>query len=230
MHATLQPSLVRPVRPRRVSVGPRLTLEELLRRAAANVDRGQVKLISGRFRPAKRGRALTPTEKGLMLLLAGGLGLAIWLHARPVPLNAHTTYFQSLAASTRLETGAPRSFAEAALRTIGRDWRATTLFTCANPAFWHYGPEVHPNTRAARIEQGLARLAAHGPVVSVMTFPAPTAVETDTVDGMEVLASRVAGQLELADGTVVRFAARLVQDGSTKRWGLAELKIPGFLP
>lgn len=201
-----------------------------MRRAAANVDRGQVKLISGRFRPAKRGRALTPTEKGLMLLLAGGLALAIWLHARPVPVNAHPAYYQSLAASTRLEAGAPRSFAEAALRAIGRDWRAATLFTCASPAFWHHGPAVHPNTRAARIEQGLARLAEHGPVVSVLTFPAPTAVDADTVDGKEVLAARVAGQLELADGTVVRFAARLVQDESTRHWGFAELVIPGFLP
>lgn len=165
-----------------------------------------------------------------MVLMAGGLALAIWLHALPAPLSAHTTYYQSLAATTRLEAGVPRSFAESALRALGTDWRPATLFSCVHPSFWQRGAEVHANTRAARIEQGLARLAEHGPVVSVLTFPATTAVTTESVGGVEALAGQVTGQLELADGTVVRFTVHLVQDATTRRWGLVELSIPGFLP
>ncbi len=230
MPATLHYSAPPPAKPKPVRVRRGLTLEELLRRAVASVDRGPARLISGRFRQVQRGRPLTRLEQGLMMLMAGGLGLAIWLHAQPVPVNAHTTYYQSLTASTRLEAGAPRSFAESALQALGSDWRAATLFACAHPSFWQRGEAVHPNTRVARIEQGLARLAAHGPVVSIMTFPVATAVETETVDGVDVLACRVAGQLELADGAVVRFATHLVQDGSTGRWGMVELAIPDFLP
>lgn len=220
----------RPAKAKLTPVRRELLLEELLRRLAAGGERAAVKSMVGRFRPVQRGRPLTRIEKGLMLLMAGGLGLAIWLQARPVPVSAHAAYYQSIASSTRLDVAAPLTFTESALRVLGTDWRPTSLFACVHPSFWHNRPAIHPNTRAARIEQGLARLAELGPVVNVLTFPAPTSVETDTVDGMEVLASRVAGQLELADGTVVRFAARLVQDGSTKRWGFAELKIPGFLP
>ena len=205
-------------------------MEELLRRAAASVEQGPAKLILGRFRPALQGRALTRVEKGLMLLLGGGLGLAIWLQALPAPVSAHAAYYQSLAASARLESGTPVALAESALRAIGADWRPAALFASVQPAFWHRGPAAHPNDRAARIEQGLARLAEHGPILSVLAFPAATAVETETAGGVDVLAARVAGQLELADGAVVRFTAHLVQDGSTKQWGLVELAIPEFLP
>jgi len=230
MLAALEPP---PSRPRSAKPGPRrprLTLEELLRRAAASVERGPAKLIAGTFRQVKQGRPLTRMEKGLMVLMAGGLGLAVWLHALPVPVSAHTTYYQSLAATTRLEAGAPRSFAESALQALGSDWRAATLFACVHPSFWQLGPAVHPNTRTARIEQGLARLAEHGPVVSVLSFPATTGVATETVGGVDALAGQVAGQLELADGTVVRFTAHLVQDAATRRWSLVGLSIPGFLP
>lgn len=215
----------RPVRTR-----PRMTLEELLRRAAASVEKGPAKIIGGKFRPTKNGRALTRVEKGLMTLIAGGLGLAIWLHAQPAPVNAHTTFYRSLALSTRLEAAAPQTFTETALRALGRDWHAETFFTCVAPAFWQTGPAMHANERVARVEQGLANLAAHGPLVSVMSFPDPTSVETASIGGADVLASRVAGQLELTDGTVVRFDARLAQDSTTKRWALVSLSIPGFLP
>jgi hypothetical protein len=219
-----------PAKPRPAPARRRLTLEELLRRAAASVERGPAKLISGTFRQVKQGRPLTRSEKGLMILMAVGLGLAVWLHALPAPVSAHTTYYQSLAASTRLEAGAPRSFAESALQALGRDWRAATLFACVHPSYWQRGAAVHANARVARVEQGLARLADHGPVVSVLSFPATTGVETETIGGVDALAGQVAGQLELADGTVVRFTAHLVQDAATKRWGLAGLSIPGFLP
>jgi hypothetical protein len=214
-----------PVRPR-----ARLTLEELLRRAAASVDRGPAKVVTGTFLPTKKGRVLTRKEKWLMILMAAGLSLAIWLHSRPEPVSAHTVYYQSLAASNRIEAGSPLHFVDSALGAIGTDWRAASLFACVHPSFWQRGPAIHPDLRAARLEQGLALLAGHGPVVGVTAFPAPTSVETETVDGVDVLAARVAGQLELADGVVVRFAAHLVQDATTKRWGLAELAIPGFLP
>lgn len=230
MPATLPYPAPPPAKPRPGPVRRRLTLEELLRRAAASVERGPAKLITGTFRQVKRGRPLTRIEKGLMMLMAGGLGLAIWLHALPLPVSAHTTYYQSLAATTRIEAGAPRSFAESALQALGSDWRAATLFACVHPSFWQRGSSVHPDTRVARIEQGLARLSDHGPVVSLLSFPAATGVAAETVDGVDVLAGRVAGQLELADGTVVRFTAHLVQDATSKRWGLAGLSIPGFLP
>lgn len=230
MPATLEPPASRPRSSQPGPKRPRLTLEELLRRAAASVERGPVKLVSGTFRQVKQGRPLTRMEKGLMMLMAGGLGLAIWLHALPVPVSAHTTYYQSLAATTRLEAGAPRSFAESALQALGSDWRAATFFAAVHPSFWQQGAAVHPNARVARVEQGLARLAEHGPVVSVLSFPAATGVATETVDGVDALAGQVAGQLELADGAVVRFTAHLVQDATTKRWGLVGLTIPGFLP
>lgn len=230
MPATLERPAPRPASSSPGPVRRRLTLEELLRRAAASVERGPVRLVSGTFRQVKRGRPLTRIEKGLMMLMAGGLGLSIWLHAQPAPVSAHTTYYQSLAATTRLEAGAPRSFAESALQALGTDWRAATLFASVHPSFWQRGAALHPNARAARVEQGLTRLADHGPVVSVLSFPATTAVQTETIDGVDALAGQVAGQLELADGTVVRFTAHLVQDATTKRWGLVELSIPGFLP
>lgn len=165
-----------------------------------------------------------------MWLIVGGLSLAIWLQARPVPVSAHTAYYQSIASSTRLDAAAPQAFTESALRAIGTDWRAASLFACVHPAFWRNGPPIHPNARTACVEQGLTRLIAHGPAVSVLTFPAPTAVATPAADGVDGMASRVAGQMELADGTVVRFTARLVQEESTKHWGFADLVIPGFLP
>jgi hypothetical protein len=208
----------------------RLTLEELLRRASAAVERGPARLVGGTFRPTKNGRPLTRAEKGLLVLMAAGLSLAIWLHARPTPVNAHTILYQTLAATTTLEATAPRTFAESALMAIGRDWRPETFFTCVSPVFWQQGPAEHPNARTARIERGLTRLAGHGPILAILTFPDPTSVGTETIGDTEALASHVAGQLELADGTVVRFAARLVQDDATKRWGLVELSIPGFLP
>lgn len=207
-----------------------MTLEELLRRATVSVERGPARLITGTFRAAKNGRALTRGEKGLMMLLAGGLSLAIWLHARPEPVGAHTIHYRSLASSTRLEASAPQTFAESALQAIGSDWRPETFFACTAPAFWEQAPAIHDNARAARIERGLAVLAGHGTLVGLVTFPDPTAVETAAINGVEMLASRVAGQLELADGAVVRFDARLVRDAATRRWGFVALSIPGFLP
>ena len=230
MPATLQYPAPPPVQRRPAPVRYRLTLDELLRRAAASVEDRPAKVIMGTFRLTKKGRPLTRVEKGLMMLMAAGLGVAIWLHAQPVPVSAHTAYYQSLAASARLEAGAPQPLAESALREIGRDWRPATLFASMQPAFWRRGAAIHPNTRAAGVEQGLARLAEHGPVLNVLTFPAPTAVETEVVAGNDVLAARVAGQLELADGTVTRFTVHLLQDATTRQWGLVELAIPGFLP
>ena len=203
---------------------------ELLRRAAASVDRGQVKLISGRFQPVKKGRPLTRLERGLMLLMAGGLGLAVWLHAQPAPTSAHATFYQSLAFSTRLDSTAPRSFVESALLAIGSDWRPATLFACVHPAFWNNGPMVHPNARANRIEAGLSRLAEHGPALSATAFSTPSPVDSETVNGVAMVTCCVTGQLELTDGAVVRFEARLVQDEQTKHWGIVDLSIPPFVP
>lgn len=229
MSATLQIPEPQAARPKPSPGRYRLTLEELVRRAAERVERGPKKIV-GSFRQAVRGRALTRTEKGLMMLIAGGLALAIWLHARPAPVSAHASYYRSLAATHRIEAAAPVAFAESALRALGADWRAATFFAAAAPAFWQQGETVHPNARVQAVEQGLARLAEHGGLVSVVTFPAPTAVETETVNGVDLLSSRVSGQLELADGIVVRFAAHLVQDPATKRWGLVQFSVPGFLP
>jgi hypothetical protein len=230
MPVTFPAPVSTPPKPKPVRTRPRLTLEELLRRAAESVEKGPAKLIVGRFRPTKHGRPLTRIEKGLMMLIAGGLGLAIWLHAQPAPVSAHAAYYRSLAATTRVEATVPRTFAETALQAIGRDWHAETFFTCAAPAFWQEGSGLHANDRVARVEQGFANLAAHGALMSVLSFPHPTSVETEVIAGTEVLASHVAGQLELADGTVVRFDAHLAQDPATKRWALVALSIPGFIP
>jgi hypothetical protein len=207
----------------------RLTLEELVRRAAIRVEQGP-KQIVGTFRHVVRGRAITGVEKIFLGIMAGGLSLAIWLQARPEPVNAHALHYQSVAWSAPIQTTAPLAFAESALQALGTDWRAATFFSCTAPGFWREGPEVHPNARLERVERGLARLAGHGPLVGLMTFPAQSAVETESVDGAEMLATRAAGQIELSDGTVVRFAMRLIQDPVTKRWGMVELSIPGFLP
>lgn len=230
MQATIHYSIAQPARPRPAPVRHRLTMGELLRRAAASVDRGQVKLIQGCFRPVKKGRSLTKLERGLMLLLAGGLGLAVWLHARPAPINAHAAFYQSLAMSTRMDSTSPRPFTESVLRALGSDWRPATLFACVHPAFWNNGPVVHPNVRASRLEAGLARLAEHGSVLSATAFSTQSPVESQALNGAAVVACRVAGQLELADGAVVRFEARLVQDGQTKQWGIVGLSIPPFVP
>jgi hypothetical protein len=229
MSATLQISEPPTARPKPAPRRRRLTLEELVRKAAARIEQGPRKIV-GTFRQVRQGRALTRAEKGFMALLAGGLSVAIWLHALPEPVSAHASHFRSLAGTHRIEVTAPRSFAESALQMLGRDWRAGSFFAIAAPALWEQGGAVHPNDRVQRVEQGLARLAAHGAIISLQSFPSPTAVETETIDGTDVLATRVAGQLELADGTVTRFAARLVQDPATKRWGLVELSVPGFLP
>lgn len=229
MSATLQMPEPPTARPKPAPGRYRLTLNELVRRAAERVERGPKKIV-GTFRHVVRGRALTRIEKGLMLFMAVGLGLAIWLHARPAPVSAHASYYQSLATTNRIEATAPRAFAESALQAVGADWHAAGFFACVAPEFWRQGGSVHPNDRVQAVEQGLARLAAHGALVSAQSFPAPTAVTTEKIGGVDALSSRVAGQLELADGTVVRFAAHLVQDPASKRWGLVELSIPGFLP
>ena len=127
-------------KPKPVPIRRELPLEDLLRRLAAGGERAAAKLMAGRFRPEQRGRPLTRIEKGLMLLMAGGLGLAIWLHARPVPVSAHTAYYQSIASSTRLDVAAPQTFTESALRALGTDWRATSLFACVHSSFWRNGP------------------------------------------------------------------------------------------
>jgi hypothetical protein len=230
MQTTIHYSIAQPARPRPVPVRHRLTMGELLRRAAASVDRGQVKLITGHFKPVQKGRSLTRLEYGLMLLITGGLGLAVWLHAQPAPLSAHTAYYQSIAMSTRLDSTSPRPYVESALRAIGSDWRPATLFACLHPAFWNNGAMFHPNARASRIEAGLSRLAEHGSVLSATAFSTPAPVESQTINGVTLVACRVAGQLELADGAVVRFETLLVQDDQTKHWGIVDLSIPPFVP
>src|SRR3954465_14563195 len=100
MPVTFPSPVSSPPKPKPVRTRPRLTMEELLRRAAASVEKGPAKLILGTFRPAKKGRPLTRIEKGVLMLIAGGLGLAIWLHAQPTPVSAHATYYRSLAATT----------------------------------------------------------------------------------------------------------------------------------
>lgn len=229
MSATLQVSAPPPAKPKPVPGRYRLTLEELVRRAAERVERSPKKIV-GSFRHIARGRPLTRVEKGVMAFMAGGLGLAIWLHAQPAPISAHASYYQSRAASHRIEATAPGAFVESALQGLGRDWHAETFFSEVAPEFWTRGAAMHPNVRVTRVEQGLARLAEHGPLVSALAFAAPTAVATESVNGVDVLAGHVEGQLELADGAVMRFTAHIAQDPATKRWGLVELIVPGFLP
>ena len=223
--AVTYPSTNKPGRVRR-----ELTLEQLVRKAAASVDRGDVKLITGRFRPTIRGRPLTRREQGLLLLFAFGLSLAIWLHARPEPVSARTTHLRALALSTRLDTTTPRRFTQSALLAVGKNWRPATLFACLHPAFWDRTPAVHPNRLAQDFEDGLARLSRHGAALSALVFDTPSPFGWETIDGKTTVACRVTGQLELADGVVVRFSARLVQVDKTQHWGILDLSMPPFLP
>jgi hypothetical protein len=207
-----------------------MTIEELLRRATASVDRGPVRLVSGRFRLDKKGRPLTGRERLVIGVMALGLALAVWLQARPSPLGAHTGYYQALAGTTALDSSAPRPLVEAALLALGDEWRPATLFACVHPVFWPGDSTDRANALAKRLESGLAQLATHGRAVSAMAFPTPSPVSSETINGMTLLTCRVAGQLELADGSVVRFTVRLAQDERTRHWGIVELSAPPFLP
>lgn len=219
-----------PAKPVPVIVRRGMTIEELLRRAAASVDRGPVRLVSGRFRLEKKGRPLTGTERLVIGMMAMGLALAVWLQARQTPLRAHTGYYQALAGTTALDSSAPRPLAETAWLALGEEWRPATLFACLHPSFWPDDSTDRANALAARLESGLARLAPHGRALSAMTFPTPSPVTLETINGMTLLTCRVAGQLELADGSVVRLTVRLARNERTRRWGIVELSAPPFLP
>jgi hypothetical protein len=220
----------KPASPRLVRVRPQKPIDDLLRRIIASVDRGDVKLITGRFRPVKKGRPLTWQDKVVGLVLLAGLGLAIWLHARPAPVSAHATYYRTLALSTGGDVTSARSFVETALGSIGSQWKPGVLFAYAHPLFWDRPVAADPNMLVKGVEDGLARLAVHGSVLSASVFNAPALVTETTPDGGTVLTWTASGQIECSDGAVLRFSARLIQDGKSQKWGIAGLSIPSFLP
>lgn len=223
-------SALQSARPRPVRVHYRSSLEEVLKRAAASIDRKGKAFNLGRFNPLPQGRPLTRKEKFVGLALVAALSLAVWIHARPEPVNAHTGYFRSLALTTGADILSVRAFTDSALRAIGQEWKAPVLFAHAHPLFWARTPAIHPNALTQQIEAGLKRLAGHGPVVSVTMLGTPELGASGRADGTVDVTSRVAGQVELTDGIVVRFSARLIQDEKTRQWGIVELTLPPFLP
>ncbi|MDI1334652.1 MAG: hypothetical protein PSU94_00580 [Lacunisphaera sp.] len=232
MPATINYSTLQPAKPhpKPIRVRYKRSLEDVWKQAAASVDRKGRILDLGRFNPLPKGRQLTRVEKIFGLFLATTFGLAIWIHARPEPVNAHAGYFQSLALTTGGEASSVQAFTEAAVLAIGKEWKAPVLFARMHPLFWQRTPAIHPNALVQHVEAGLAGLAAHGRVVSVTVFGTPELSTVEQGDGRPAVTSRVTGQLELADGTVVRLEARLIQDEKSKQWGLVDLALPPFLP
>ena len=71
---------------------------------------------------------------------------------------------------------------------------------------------------------------AKNPVASAAVFGTPELGSMERDGGKAAVTSRVTGQVELADGTVVRLGALLLQDEKSKQWGVVELTLPPFLP
>ena len=231
MPAAMNYSAMQIAKPRPIRVRYKRSLEEVLKLAADSVERNGKKLNLGRFNPLPKGRALTRFEKIAGLTFATAFSLAIWIQARPEPVSAHAGYFQSLALTASGDATSVQAFTEAAVRSIGGEWKAPVLFAQAHPLFWHRTPAMHPNELTKRVEGGLAALAGHGGVMSVTVFGTPVLGTLDLGDGTAaVVTSRVTGQAELADGTVVRLEALLVQEEKSKQWGIAALSLPPFLP
>jgi len=231
MPAAVNYSAMQIAKPRPIRVRYRRSLEEVLKLAAESVERKGKTLNLGRFNPLPKGRALTKFEKIFGLTFATAFSLAVWIHARPEPVSAHAGYFQSLALSTGMETTSVQTFTESAIRSIGREWKAPALFAHTHPLFWHRAPAVHPNELVKRVEAGLAALSGHGAVIGATVFGTPVLGTMDLGEGIPAaVTSRVSGQAELADGTVVRIEALLVQDEKSKQWGIVNLSLPPFLP
>jgi hypothetical protein len=218
-----------PAKPRPIRVRYRQSLEDVVKRAADSLDRKGKALNLGRFNPLPKGRSLTRKEKISGLALVAAFSLAVWIHARPEPVSAHAGYFQSLALTTSADAPSVQAFAVSTVQAIGKQWAAPALFARVHPLFWQRTPALGPDALVKRMETGLAALAAHGPAVSVTVFGVP-ALDTMERGKAAVMTSRVEGQVELSDGTVVRLGARLIQDGKTGQWGVAELTLPPFLP
>lgn len=231
MPVTVNYSAMQTAKPRPIRVRYKRSLEEVLKLAADSVERKGRKLNLGRFNPLPKGRALTRSEKFLGLTVAAAFSLAVWIQARPEPVSAHAGYYQSLALTAGGDATSVQAFAESAVRSIGREWKGPALFTQAHPLFWRRSPALHPDELAKRAEAGLAALAGHGAVIGVTIFGTPalgTLAGGD--DTAPVVTSRLTGQAELADGTVVRLEVLLAQDEKSKQWGIAALSLPPFLP
>ena len=177
-----------------------------------------------------RSRPLTRREKTAGYFFAAAFGLAVWINARPEPVSAHTGYLQSLALTTGREATSVQTFTESVVRAIGTEWKAPVLFAQTHPLFWRRTPALPPDALVQRVETGLAALARHGPVMGVTVFGPAALGSMDRGDGTTAVTSRVTGQVELSDGTVVRLAALLIQDAKSKQWGVVDLTLPPFLP
>lgn len=217
-------------KPRPIRVRYKRTLEEVLKLAVESVDRKAKRLDLGQFSPLPKGRSLTRVEKLMCATFVTALSLAVWIEARPEPVSAHASYFESLALSTGGDAPSMQAFAEQAIRAIGKDWRPDALFARVHPMYWHPTPSIHPNVLTRRVEAALARLAAHGPAVGLTIFGPPTFGTLERDGGKVATTGRLTGQVELADGTVMRLEATLVQDDRSQPWGIAALSLPPFLP
>ncbi|HVZ65736.1 MAG TPA: hypothetical protein VG936_14315 [Lacunisphaera sp.] len=217
-------------KPRPIRVRYKRTLEEVLKLAVESVDRKAKRLDLGQFNPLPKGRSLTRGEKLMCATFIAGLSLAVWIESRPEPVSAHTSYFESLALSTGGDAPSMQAFAEQAIRAIGKEWRPEALFARVHPMYWQRTPSLHPNALTQRVEAALAGLAAHGPAVGLTIFGPPSFGILERGQGKVATTGRITGQVELADGTVMRLDATLVQDDPSRPWGIAAISLPPFLP
>lgn len=217
-------------KPRPIRVRYKRSIEEVLKLAVESVERKAKRIDLGQFNPLPKGRLLTRGEKTICVTCAAALGLAVWIQARPEPVSAHTSYFESLALSTGGDSPSVQAFADEAMHAIGKEWRADALFARVHPIFWERTPAIHPNALTKSIEAAFTGLAAHGRVVGLSIFGTPSLGTIDRGHGRTAMTSRLAGQVELADGTVIRLDATLIRDNRSAPWGIAQLSLPPFLP
>jgi hypothetical protein len=232
MPVVINYAAIQTAKPKPIRVRYKRSLNEVLKLAADSVERKGRQLNLGRFNPLPKGRELTRFEKISGLTFAAAFALTVWIQARPEPVSAHAGYYQSLALTAGADAATSvQAFTESAVRSIGREWKGPALFAQAHPLFWRRHPALHPDELAKRAEAGLAALAGHGAVIGVTVFGTPALGTMAGGDNAApVVTSRVTGQAELADGTVVRLEVLLAQDAKSKQWGIAALSLPPFLP
>lgn len=182
------------------------------------------------YRRPARGRVLRAWELAVGATFLGGFVWAVWLQARPVPMEPIVAHYRSLVLSAGDGAVPGQGFVESSLLEIGREWNSAAFFARVHPRFWGDPREVDPNQLAHRVGDGLARLSEHGRIVSASVQEVPLLVTEALRTGGTVLVGQVQGQVEFQDGTVLPFTAGLIRDEAAQKWGLTALTLPPALP